>query len=449
MNVKNINSSLPAYVQKYISKFGSDMGNLFIPFKKKYEMIIVVPAISEYGSIPILLNSLSQNNPEHFSKCLLLFVINNSVTADDKIVADNKMSMELLNAIISKDTTGKNNIVNDFINFGLDIAFIDASSEGNAFNEKDTGVGLARKTGMDAALTLFDYNKKKNILLCLDADCTVEKNYITEVYNSFTQKNISAAHIKFRHPITGSNDEKSAILCYEIFLRYYVLGLQYAKSHYAYHTVGSTIACDVKSYIKVGGMNKRQAAEDFYFLEKLAKIVGINYINGTTVYPSGRKSWRVPFGTGQRMNRFEEGMHDEYKLFNFETFVVLKKWIKIFHSSDIKTSDEYLIEAGKINPALMQFLEEANFKSSWDKITTETNSIAQLQKQKLLWFDAFKTLKLIHYLRDNLYPLENMFDELNQAFKYFNMSVPKDSNGIKIPTLKAQEEYLQLLRNLT
>ena len=68
------------------------------------------------------------------------------------------------------------------------------------------------------------------------------------------------------------NDETKAIICYEIFLRYYVLGLKFAKSDYAFHTIGSTMLCTPDAYVKVEGMNKRKAAEDFYFLEKLAKI---------------------------------------------------------------------------------------------------------------------------------------------------------------------------------
>ena len=30
------------------------------------------------------------------------------------------------------------------------------------------------------------------------------------------------------------------------------------------------------------------------------------------VYPSERKSWRVPFGTGQRVTRFHANTHKEY-----------------------------------------------------------------------------------------------------------------------------------------
>ena len=95
-----------------------------------------------------------------------------------------------------------------------------------------------------------------------------------------------------------------------------MLGLIYAKSPYAYHSIGSTMVCDADSYIKVQGMNKRKAAEVFYFLEKLSKITTIRKIGGTTVLPSSRGSWRVPFGTGQRVNRFLDNVQDEYILYS-------------------------------------------------------------------------------------------------------------------------------------
>ena len=38
--------------------------------------------------------------------------------------------------------------------------------------------------------------------------------------------------------------DNSAIICYETFLRYYVMCLRYAGSYYAFHTIGSAMACD-------------------------------------------------------------------------------------------------------------------------------------------------------------------------------------------------------------
>jgi len=76
------------------------------------------------------------------------------------------------------------------------------------------------------------------------------------------------------------------------------------------------MACDHSAYIKAEGMNKKKAAEDFYFLERYQRIQKYLILTETTVYPSGRKSWRVPFGTGQRITRFHAGTHEEYLLYS-------------------------------------------------------------------------------------------------------------------------------------
>ena len=129
------------------------------------------------------------------------------------------------------------------------------------------------------------------------------------------------------------DEETKAIICYEIFLRYYVLGLSFAKSEYAFHTIGSTMLCTPDAYVKVEGMNKRKAAEDFYFLEKLAKIFPIGEIKSTSIHPSKRGSWRVPFGTGKSVDRYLSNSRDEYLLYNPKSFVILKTWLEVLNDT--------------------------------------------------------------------------------------------------------------------
>jgi hypothetical protein len=206
--------------------------------------------------------------------------------------------------------------------------------------------------------------------------------------------------------------------------------------------------CDYESYIKVGGMNKKKAAEDFYFMEKLAKIVSIKKIETAVVYPSSRGSWRVPFGTGQRVNRYLAGGHNEYILYAPKTFELLKQWNNIFFSGEILSSDDYLNKAGIIDSSLYNFLILNSFNESWDKILKSSKTKEQIQKQKVSWFDGFRTLKLIHFFRDNGYPLINMFDAVKELLYHFGIQLPQvDKN--QLPSLDIQFEYLRQLRNLS
>lgn len=454
---------IPDKISTYLNKRASNTWQIENDYKKNFQNIIVVPSMAESDNLPGLIHSLEQNDETELLNTLLLVVVNNKVSSSEEVKLDNQKTLGYLSN--SK--------------FGLNISFIDAASAGKEMDDKDGGVGLARKIGMDLALTKFDYNSsRKNILICTDADCIVDSNYLSEISNEFNQNNYEAAVVNFSHDISGGDEETKAIICYELFLRYYVLGLYYAKSDYAFHTIGSTMLCTPEAYVKVEGMNKRKAAEDFYFLEKLAKIYKIGEIKSTAVHPSKRSSWRVPFGTGRSVDRYLSNTRDEYLLYDPKLFTILKNWQDVFKDKSLNqpelvsgsfvsteknqeipihiksarndTSKPYLsliAKAKDINPALSDFLTQQDFERFIDKVLLKTNNPAEIEKQKHYWFDAFKTLKLIHYLRDVTYPNINMFDAIDELLKLMLIE-----NNVKrssaIPDLEIQKEYLELLRKI-
>jgi len=442
-------TSIPESVNKYLKKYADNHWEIKLSTDKLFNTVIVIPAIEEYKNIRLLLESLSVNDKSDFETTLILFVINNLKSSDEKIKIDNSNSLKLLNDIINKKNSTEDSIIVKVLDSGLKIGYVDAAASGHELNEKDGGVGLARKIGMDLALSFFNYNNGiKNILVCLDADCTVDQNYISSIRNEFNRNDISAAYVNYAHDKYTDEVNHLAIINYEIFLQYYILGLQIAKSPYAIHTIGSTMVCDVDSYIKVQGMNKRKAAEDFYFMEKLAKITRIYKINSTTVYPSSRDSLRVPFGTGQRVNRYLSQVQNEYLLYSPKSFYVLKNWLEIFNAIKILSADEYLRKAKEINIALYKYLKINSFSKNWERIRKNSKSEEQIRKQKILWFDGFKTLKLIHYLRDNTFPPEKMFDALDDIFLNYGINVERKIEN-EIPEIDIQLNYLDALRKIT
>ena len=123
----------------------------------------------------------------------------------------------------------------------------------------------------------------------------------------FSRGKAQTGIVAYEHQMPSDDIEQAAICSYEIFLRYWVLGLQYARSPYAFHSIGSTIVTTADGYLAVRGMNRREAGEDFYFLNKLAKTGPIRQIRETVVYPSARISRRVPFGTGAAVEKIVSG----------------------------------------------------------------------------------------------------------------------------------------------
>jgi hypothetical protein len=437
---------LDSEVVKYLNKYQIKGHDLLWNPNNNIFTAVVIPAIKEFNNIKVLFNSLVSADPTFFSSTLFVFVVNNTATSNKDIKEDNLKTIELMKSIVYKIPNG--NLIKDVISSGLQVGYINASTPGNEFSEKDAGVGLARKTGLDEALKIFNYkDKTPKLLICLDADCTVKSNYLNEIYSAFSGKEVNAGSIHFEHIIRENEEADLAITIYEIFLRYYILGLRYAGSYYAFNTIGSAMACDHSAYIKAEGMNKKKAAEDFYFLEKISKNSKIFNINRTTVYPSGRKSWRVPFGTGQRITRFHAGTHEEYLLYNPDVFEILREWLILFHADNIMSTSQYLYHAKEINKNLHNFLIFQNFESNMGKIIKSSKSDDQVRRQKLTWFDGFRTLKLIHFLRDNGTPNIFILDALNAMFSKLNISFPPSSINCA-PDQKTLFRYLDRLRIL-
>jgi hypothetical protein len=205
--------------------------------------------------------------------------------------------------------------------------------------------------------------------------------------------------------------------------------------------------CTPEAYVKVEGMNKRKAAEDFYFLEKLAKIYPVGEIKSTFVHPSKRSSWRVPFGTGRSVDRYLSNTRDEYLLYDPKCFAVLKTWLEVFNDKSISDQSGLIKISKNIHPDLSEFLTQQDFGNFMNKVLLKNSNQNEIEKQKYYWFDAFRTLKLIHYLRDETYPNINMFDAIDEILNSMSFE-----NNIKrnsaIPDLETQKEYLKLLRKI-
>ncbi|MGK9368328.1 hypothetical protein ACSSWA_05465 [Melioribacter sp. Ez-97] len=444
-------NNLPDFIKKY--KQLELNRPIFPQDERLYNNIAVIPAIDEYDNLIALLNSLAELEKRYLDETLFLFVINNSDKAKEEIKENNKRSLETLRNLIQKKITDKR-LKTNLTESGLNLGIVDASTRGYELPVKHAGVGYARKIGMDLALTKFDYsNDRKKILVCLDADCIVDRNYLIEIVDGFNKRNLNAAYIDYEHTLPADEIEKSAAITYEIFLRYYVLMLKYSGSPYAYQTIGSTMLCTAEFYCKAGGMNKKKAGEDFYFLEKLRKLTEIKLISGAKVKPAGRISWRVPFGTGRSINEFcnsvKEKGNPESELYVYNPFIfeLLKEWNAKYYDDYNLDLEKILKSAGSVHEGIRKFLEEQEFPVAWKRITNNTIKPEQINKQKFLWLDAFRTMKLIHYLRDNYFPNVNLFDAVDKMFELYDVKPGIAGKG-NLPEIDVMMRYLDYIRKL-
>lgn len=272
--------------------------------------------------------------------------------------------------------------------------------------KKWAGVGLARKTGLDEAVLRFNhFNNTFGIVVSLDSDSIVEQNYLNEVEKHFKQnpKNVGAT-IKVEHQKDGlSEKQKQGIELYEKYLHYYKDALQFAGYPQAMITIGSAFAVTAEAYVKRGGMNRRQAGEDFYFLQNLAQLGTVGEINTTRVYPSARLSNRVPFGTGAAIQKWMEGTEDLTKTYNFEAFTDLKT---LFNANEklFKTDEPgYLNIISGMPESIRHFLLQDNFWTELDDLNKNCSSLKSFQTRFFHKFNAFKVLKFMNFAHDGFY----------------------------------------------
>jgi hypothetical protein len=446
-------SLLDNYLDNYST---GNKWNLIGKNPENISQVVVIPAYAEKENIFSTLVSLALNQTSSLEYSFILCVINNKQNSPEADIKNNRDTMECLEALVQKKSLEKfrteasaYNQLLILADSKLKMGYIDASSRGCEI-PSNTGVGMARKIGMDMALRLLkNSSSSPNLILSLDADTLVQNDYLFSVNKYFTSR-MKTAIVAYEHQMPLNYKEQAALCCYEIFLRYWVLGLRYAKSPWAFHSIGSTIITSSDAYLQVRGMNKREAGEDFYFLNKLNKISKVHYLKEICVYPSARSSTRVPFGTGKRIYRFLSGSQQEYLLYDPRIFDILAQWLELMKTPFYYTEEDIFKRAGKIHSLLETFLKDNGFNGVWSKIKRNKKDEKTLISQYNDWFDGFKTLKLINYFTREIYPKINMFEALREILSAQGYdSILNKNDDQTIPRLEEQIEILQYLRKIT
>lgn len=362
-------------------------------------MAVVIPALGEGDQLWATLSSLATNPQELLNDTVVVVVINSRLDSAPDLIQQNLIDLEYLQHHSVND--GNNGAVGNRRFGTLRLAWVDATSPQRQLPSKNGGVGLARKIGCELVLPQLS---KQGILVQLDADTLVDQNYLRAIATAFRGQTCTAAVIPYRHQGTNDKNELRAINLYELYMRCHALGLRLAGSPYAYHSIGSTIACSATAYRKAGGMNSRSAGEDFYFLQQLAKTSGITHIKGTVVRPAARVSQRTPFGTGQVIHDMCHN-NGEQLFYAPQCYMILCRWLELLTENLSREGTELLDQAGNIDVDLSLFLEQENFTTIWPRLcATHSNKQRRLHAFHE-WFDALKTLRCIKHLSAGAYPM--------------------------------------------
>lgn len=415
-------------IAKYLANYAESVSPWLADFpqQRHFERCVIIPAFDEPASFTDHLSELAPQNT------LLILILN----CPDQCPSDQRQ--HTLQA--KKHLADKGKIVwesplgnslqlvqtnND--NYWLTWDITHWSTENSAGFVQGAsfvhGVGYARKLGMDSALHLFHQQQITNpFFLSTDADAHLPPSYFSAT-NGITNSihtpstgdkesypgDMAGYIFPFRHQTDVHSTLFTASLpatLYEISLRYYVLGLRWANSPWGFHTVGSTLAIHAYHYAANRGFPKREAGEDFYLLNKIAKTGDVLSLKEPSITLSDRASHRVPFGTGPAVQRIQdlESIDREFMLYHPHCFLWLSQWLACIPDLMDKPIETVLAancdEPEKIALVLRALKADKVIQHS----RKQSKSTEDFCRHMLTWFDAFKTLKFIHQSRDNFLP---------------------------------------------
>ncbi|MBN2347700.1 MAG: glycosyltransferase [Bacteroidales bacterium] len=348
------------------------------------EYIIVIPCYNENKLLNTLDSLYRAERPS--SPVEIIVVINSSETSPQHILHSNKNTLESLNLWLIQQND------QNFRVFSLEVT---------GLSKKHAGAGLARKIGMDEAVRRFNkINNPNGIILSMDADTTCSSDYFTAIEKELKNNpECTGFNLYFEHPLNGTEFKPEiydAITVYELYLRYYIESLRLAGFPYAYHTVGSCFGVKAAIYSKQGGMNRRQAGEDFYFLHKIFPLGKWIEVNSTTVFPSSRLSDRIPFGTGPAIKKIieDKGKFESFHPGLFDDLNIFIQTVKQFYQTDEETIQPVF---ENMPDSIRSYLNTQNFFSVIFEINENTGSLPAFLKRFYGWFNGFNVLKFLNY----------------------------------------------------
>ena len=394
---------------------------------KNLKYIVVIPCYYEFEILATLNSIWNSERPKFLIEVII--VINSSEDSDIKILDQNKKTYnEVKNWIKSHEDS----VLRFFI-----------LNEPN-LPKKFAGAGLARKIGMDQAIFRFNLlDQVKGVIISIDADAKLCSNYFVELekhFNQFPKTNVVTTY--FEHPIEGrefKNEVYDAIIIYELYLRYYKQALNYTGFPYSHYTVGSCFAVNAKTYVKQGGMNRKQAGEDFYFLHKVFPLGNVYELNTICVYPSSRLSDRVPFGTGPMVKSIIESEKEDFLTYNFDSFFELKSFFEVVNDLFRISSEELKKLLDKLPDCIAEFLNKNDIDKAIQEINENSSNIKTFTKRFFDWFNAFRVLKFLNFAHVKYYQKQPL---LNEAEKLMVLLAVKDASE------KTYKKHLETFRKL-
>ena len=380
-------------VRKYLATHAEDSARTGASLAQGFAHVVVIPA---YGEGEILDRAIASIPCADDQSTLAVVVINAREDSPAAVTAINQSTSKRLAARYSEHRQLNDNTLLCQAPFGA-LALL------QIILPHDQGVGLARKHGADLAVGAWAAgNIDSSWIHCTDADVEVPSDYFCAL-----PRGAAVALHRFRHE-TADPAAQTHARTYDLWLRLHVLGLHWAGSPYGFHSIGSTITLDAHSYAAVRGFPRRKAAEDFYLLNKLAKLGPVVNARSAPLRIAARVSDRVPFGTGAAIGRAQRaGSEALPRFYHPRTYLYLRATLDSLQASSAtgrfeRQSLHRALRADGLDPAPANAAMDAlGFDAAIGKLLRTSTDHRQRRRALHCWFDAFRTMKFLHHVRDN------------------------------------------------
>ncbi|MEG1498824.1 MAG: hypothetical protein RR393_05310 [Bacteroidales bacterium] len=342
----------------------------------------------------------------------------------------------------------------------FDLECIDRCSLENAWPKNRVGVGWARKTAMDA---INQIASDKDIIVCMDADTYYPNTYLQNIQkifashpkvvglanpyyheifsspsylknsvNSMSCQELSpkvaepprtapelapelAEYSKFdenspfgspfkvqENSDTNPNSLQKTYLHYEVYMRAYAIQMYLSNHPYRFTAIGSCMASPVWAYRKINGITPCKSGEDFYFLQKLAKIGPLAVHSPSVAIPSARVSDRVFFGTGPALRKGLQGDWKSYPIYPWALFDAMQQ--------SYNALGDFYENPTTTDFPLKTYWSEKFGDRWWEKL--QQNSAGRKSQFIRLCIQKIDALRCLQYLKEH-YAFDDFTDRVN------------------------------------
>lgn len=395
-----------------------------------YEECVVIPVFGEDSSLLQRVRTFGRSG----RRVLVLVVLNEPAHCDEAMSAANlAFRADVLRSKGAVALCGAKAAGWFLPGESVNVWVLDRSQGDRRFAERE-GVGRARKVGGDVALFLAVHGWIHSPgMHWSDADAETSARRFDVVGKSLAAPGVrsrgegwggagssgsdssdgggswagspgaGACLLPFRHVAPEGCLEPAAAI-YESWLRYLVLGMEWAGSPYAYHSIGSTIAVEWETYAKVRGAPNRKAGEDFHFLAKVSKCAAIEIPRGEPMEVEARVSSRVPFGTGVGIQKLR-GEIDAGSFPRFlspDCFRALRDFLDALdtlgESGNWAAFERSLVASPR--RVLQSVAQSLGAPEALHELCQRGGSSGTLARHLHTWFDALRTIRFLHTVRD-------------------------------------------------